>query len=169
MNVQWSAGQGTSGALVNGWKGALAKDWTFTTAIQVASGLPLTPVVLNRVATGAGITGTVRADLTGLPIYAAPAGFFLNPAAFAAPPPGDWGDAGRNIITGPALFSLNASLGRVFRIVDRRSLDLRFDATNALNHVNFTSWNTTVGSIQFGLPTSAGNMRTLQATLRFRF
>jgi hypothetical protein len=170
MNVQFSAGQGTSGgALVNGWKGALAKDWTFTTAIQVASGLPLTPVVLNRVATGAGITGTVRADLTDLPIYAAPGGFFLNPAAFAAPPPGEWGDAGRNIITGPALFSLNASVGRVFRIADRRSIDLRLDATNALNHVNFTSWNTTVGSAQFGLPTSAGSMRTLQATLRFRF
>jgi hypothetical protein len=170
LNVQFSTGQGTSGgALVNGWKGRLAKDWTFTTAIQIASGLPLTPVVLNRVATGAGITGTVRADLTGLPIYAAPAGFFLNPAAFAAPPPGEWGDAGRNSITGPALFSLNASVGRVFRIADRRSIDLRFDGTNALNHVNYTSWNATVGSIQFGLPTSAGTMRTLQATLRFRF
>ena len=170
MNVQFSTGQGTSGgALVNGWKGALAKDWTFTTSIQVASGLPLTPVVLNRVATGAGITGTVRADLTGLPVYAAPAGFFLNSAAFVAPPAGEWGDAGRNIITGPALFSLNASVGRVFRIADRRSIDLRFDTTNALNHVNFTSWSTTVGSVQFGLPTSASGMRTLQATLRFRF
>jgi hypothetical protein len=170
LNVQVSTGQGTAGgALVTGWKGALAKDWTFTTAIQVASGLPLTPIVLSRVPTGTGITGTVRADLTGLPIYAAPAGLFLNPAAFTAPPPGEWGDAGRNIITGPGLVSLNASVGRVFRIADRRSIDLRFDATNALNHVNFTSWNTTVGSLQFGLPTSAGGMRTLQATLRFRF
>jgi hypothetical protein len=170
MNVQFSTGQGTrGGALVNGWKGALAKDWTFTTAIQVASGLPLTPVVLSRVPAGTGISGTVRADLTGLPIYAAPAGFYLNPAAFAAPPAGEWGDAGRNIITGPSLFSLNASFGRVFRVADRRSIDLRFDATNALNHANYTSWNTTVGSLQFGLPTSASGMRTLQATLRFRF
>jgi hypothetical protein len=170
LNIQFSTGQGVrGGALVSGWKGALGKDWTFTTAIQVASGLPLTPVVLNRVAAGTGITGTVRADVTGLPVNSAPEGFFLNPAAFVAPPAGEWGNAGRNIITGPALFSVNASAGRVLRLGERRSLDLRFDATNVLNHVNFTSWNTSVGSAQFGLPTNAGGMRTLQATLRVRF
>jgi len=135
----------------------------------VSSGLPLTPIVLNRVATGTGITGTVRADLTGLPIYGAPSGLYLNPAAFAVPAAGAWGDAGRNIISGPMQFSLNASAGRVFRLGERRSLDLRFDSNNALNHVSYTAWNTTVGSAQFGLPTSAQAMRTMQATLRFRF
>jgi hypothetical protein len=64
---------------------------------------------------------------------------------------------------------LNASAGRVFRVGERRSADLRFDSTNALNHVSFNSWNTTVGSAQFGLPTGAAAMRTMQATLRFRF
>ena len=170
MNLQFSTGQGArGGALLSGWKGALAKDWTLTTAIVVSSGLPLTPVVLNRVATGTGITGTVRADLTGLPVYAGPAGFALNPEAFIAPPVGLWGNAGRNIITGPMQFSLNASAGRVFRIGERRSLDLRLDSNNALNHVSYTSWNTTVGSAQFGLPVSAQAMRTIQAMLRFRF
>ena len=71
--------------------------------------------------------------------------------------------------SGPARFSFNASAGRVFRIGDRRSIDLRFDINNLLNHVNFTSWNTTVGGAQFGLPTAANAMRTMQATLRFRF
>jgi hypothetical protein len=170
MNLQLSTGQGArGGALLRGWKGALAKDWTFTTAIVVSSGLPLTPLVLNRVATGTGITGTVRADLTGLPIYGAPSGLFLNPAAFAVPAAGTWGDAGRNIITGPMQFSLNASAGRVFRLGEKHSLDLRFDSNNALNHVSYTAWNTTVGNAQFGLPTSAQAMRTMQATLRFRF
>ncbi|PWU04114.1 MAG: TonB-dependent receptor [Terriglobia bacterium] len=170
MNLQYSTGQGArGGALLSGWKGALAKDWTFTTAIVVSSGLPLTPVVLDRVATGTGITGTVRADVTGLPVSEAPAGFYLNPAAFTSPAPGAWGGAGRNIITGPMQFSLNASAGRVFRVGERRSFDLRVDSTNALNHVSFTAWNTTVGSAQFGLPTSAQAMRSLQAMLRFRF
>ena len=170
LNTQFSTGQGVrGGGLLPGWKGALLKDWTLSATMQVGSGLPLTPVVLDRVATGTGITGTVRADLTGQPIYGAPAGFFLNPAAFAAPPAGQWGNAGRDIITGPDLFSLNGSAGRVFRIGERRSIDLRFDATNLLNHVNFSTWNTTVGSAQFGLPTTAGAMRSLQATLRLRF
>jgi hypothetical protein len=169
-NLQYSTGQGArGGALLGGWKGALAKDWTFSTGITLGSGLPLTPVVLNRVATGSGVTGTTRADLTGLDIYAASADLALNPAAFTTPAAGQWGTAGRNIITGPMTFSLNASAGRVFRLAERRSVDLRFDANNALNHVSFTSWNTTVASLQFGLPTSAQAMRTIQATLRFRF
>ena len=49
------------------------------------------------------------------------------------------------------------------------SIDFRFDATNALNHVTYPSWNTTITSAQFGLPMSANAMRVLQATLRVRF
>ncbi|HEY7389586.1 MAG TPA: carboxypeptidase regulatory-like domain-containing protein, partial [Bryobacteraceae bacterium] len=108
FTTQWSTGQGLGGgALVNGWKGALFKNWTFMSTLQVASGLPLTPTVGGLVVTGTGISNAVRADLTGAPIYAAPAGLFLNPSAFAAPLSGQWGNAGRDIITGPILFSLN--------------------------------------------------------------
>ena len=98
-----------------------------------------------------------------------PPGLFLNPAALAAPASGHWGNAGRNSITGPAQFSLNASMARTFRFSDRVSADLRIDATNALNHVTFPSWNTIVASAQFGLPIAANAMRTVQATLRVRF
>ncbi len=49
------------------------------------------------------------------------------------------------------------------------NLDFRFDATNALNHVTYPSWNTVVSSAQFGLPMTANSMRSLQATLRWRF
>src|SRR5205807_1825914 len=38
-----------------------------------------------------------------------------------------------------------------------------------LNHVTDQGWNTTVGNAQFGLPTAANQMRTLQANLRVRF
>jgi hypothetical protein len=41
--------------------------------------------------------------------------------------------------------------------------------TNVLNHVTYTSWDTVLGSAQFGLPTAANAMRSMQATLRFRF
>jgi hypothetical protein len=37
------------------------------------------------------------------------------------------------------------------------------------NHVSFGSWNTTVGSAQFGALQTPNAMRDLQATLRFRF
>ena len=170
LNMQWSTGQGTrGGALLRGWKGALVKDWTFSSTITLGSGLPLTPIVQNRVAAGTGFNGTVRADYVGGSLTPIGPGYGFNPLAFGAPAPGTWGNAGRNIITGPMVFSLNASAGRVFRLGERRSMDLRFDSTNVLNHVSFTSWNAILGNAQFGLPTAAGQMRTMQATLRFRF
>jgi hypothetical protein len=153
---------------MDGWRGALFKDWTFATQITVASGLPLTPVYLTAVR-GTGVTGSIRPQYTGAPVYAAPAGLFLNPAAYAPPPPGQWGNAGRNSITGPNQFSLDASMGRAFPFRDHGSIDLRFDATNALNHVTFTGWNTTVTSAQFGLPNPPNGMRSIKANLRIRF
>jgi len=65
--------------------------------------------------------------------------------------------------------NVNASAGRVFRIGERRNIDIRYDATNVLNHVTYTAWNTTLGNAQFGLPVSGNAMRTMQLTLRFRF
>ena len=169
-NLQWSTGQGTSGGtLLSGWKGALAKDWTFTTTIALGSGLPETPIYANRLTSGTGINGTVRAEYLGGSLEPTQPGFGFNTSAFGKPLPGTWGDAGRYIIGGPTQFTLNGSAGRLFRIAERRSIDLRFDATNLLNHVAFSSWNTTVGSPLFGLPAAAGAMRSFQANLRFRF
>ena len=81
---------------------------------------------------------------------------------FGIPPPVD-------SITGPAQFSLNAALARTFRLHDRFNLDVRVDATNLLNHVTFTGWGTVINSPQFGIPTAANAMRSLQTTIRVRF
>ncbi len=165
---QYSTGVGTrGGTLLKGWKGTLIKDWTVITNISVGSGIPLTPSVPLAVK-GTGVTGSERPNLTGLPIYGVP-GYDLNQAAFVSPAPGTWGSLGRDAIIGPGLFSLNGSASRTVRIGERRSADLQFTATNLLNHVTFPTWNTTLGSTQFGLPTTANGMRVFQATLRFRF
>jgi hypothetical protein len=167
---QYSTGMGTrGGTLINGWKGVLLKDWTLGPSLSLGSGLPETPIVIGRLTSGTGITGTTRAEYLGGPLGAAPDGYGFNPAVFAAPPDGQWGNAGRDIITGPMLFGLNASAARVFRFGERRSMDIRFDGTNVLNHVTWASWNTTYGNSQFGLPTGANAMRSIQATVRFRF
>ena len=172
LNWQYSTAVGRGGGmLIQGWKGTLLKDWTVTNSITVGSGLPLTPTVggVSSTTTGSGITGSLRANATGLPVDAAAPGQPFNYLAFALPAPGQWGNAGRDTIIGPSQFSLNGSLGRTFRLTERRSIDLRFDATNALNHVTFTRFNTTIGSNTLGLLSNPSNMRSLQATLRFRF
>jgi hypothetical protein len=169
LDAQYTSGMGIGGGtLVNGWRGALLKEWTVTSQITAASGFPLTPIYISAVR-GTGVTGTLRPDYTGADLYAAPAGFHLNPAAFATPIAGQWGDAGRNSIRGPNQFLMSASLGRTFRLTDRFNADLRVDAANVLNHVTYPSWNTTANSAQFGLPMSANAMRSLQTTFRVRF
>ncbi len=168
------AGQYTTGmrkrraAWLPAWGDALANDWNVAAQLSAGSGLPQTPIYFAAVQ-GTGVTGSLRPDFTGIPATPAPPGLFLNPYSFRMPAVGRWGNAGRNSITGPAQFSLNASLGRTFRVGERLSLDLRIEAMNALNHVTFTGWNTTATSPQFGLPLAANPMRAVQTTLRFRF
>jgi len=168
-SFQYTSGMGVAGGmLLKGWKGVLLKQWTFSGQIKASSGYPLTPIYPEAVA-GTGVTGPVRPDYTGADIEAAPPGLHLNPDAYTAPAFGYWGNAGRNSIPGPSQFGFNASLARTFRTSDRTSLDLRVDANNVLNHVTFPSWDTTVGSTQFGLPLTANAMRNIQTTVRWRF
>ncbi|MDE3165049.1 MAG: TonB-dependent receptor, partial [Acidobacteriota bacterium] len=146
-------------------------DWTFTNGITLGSGLPATPSVggVRSATTGTGITGNVRAAATGLPANASSAGQPFNFAAFAVPAAGAWGSAGRDTIIGPTQFGLNASLGRVIRIGERKNLNIRFDATNPLNHVVYSRFSTTIGSNNLGLFTAVNPMRSLTATVRFSF
>jgi trimeric autotransporter adhesin len=151
---------------MKGFKGTLFREWTITLNSTVASGAPETPSVVARTLGGTGITGPLRAFYWGGPVFL---DGVLNPAAFTQPPNGEYGNVGRDTIIGPSMFSLNGSAERTFRVGERRSINLRFAATNMLNHVTFGSWNTTVGSTQFGALQAPGAMRDLTATLRFRF
>ncbi|MFY9746531.1 MAG: carboxypeptidase-like regulatory domain-containing protein [Acidobacteriaceae bacterium] len=169
LQAQYTTGMGLKGGtLLSGWHGALIKEWTFLTQITAGSGVPETPVYLEAIPS-TGITGTVRPDRTSALLYGGGAGYFLNKAAYSAPAPGTWGSAGRDSIIGPNEFSLDASMARTFRLNDKLNLDARVDSTNAINHVNYSAWNAIVTSPQFGLPTAANEMRSLQTTLRVRF
>jgi hypothetical protein len=167
---QYSTGVGRSAStLAEGWKGSLvnlSRGWTMTGQLTAGSGLPLTPVYFAPVA-GTGVTGSLRPNERE-PLVAMPAGSYANPTAFASPEEGHWGDAGRNSITGPAQFALDAGIMRTFAVGDRFSLDWRIDATNVLNRVTFTGVNTLFGSPQFGFPNRTNAMRKLQTTFRLR-
>lgn len=166
LTAQYTTGMGIAGGtLLGGWTGAWLKDWTVAGQLTAGSGLPLTPVWFAPVR-NTGVTGSIRPDFTGAPLYAAPPGLHLNPASVTASGAGRWGNAGRNSITGPAQFSLNASLSRTFRLGDRLNADLRIDATNPLNYAVFSKWNVMATSAQFGLPAAANAMRNLQVVMR---
>ena len=90
-------------------------------------------------------------------------------AAYAAPASGQWGDAGRNSVTGPAQFGVDTSVARSFQWTKRLSLDWRIDATNVLNRETFSGVSAVVGGAQFGLPNVANTPRRLLSTMRLRF
>jgi hypothetical protein len=170
VQFQYSTGMGRSGGtLLKGWKGALLKDWTVSGTTSIRSGSPFTATAGgNRSQVGGtAVSNTVRANATGLPVEVS--GMLFNTAAFAGPLAGQWGNAGRNTIPGPTTFYLDASLGRVIRLGERRSVDLQLQGQNILNHVTITRWGTVVGSNNYGLATGAAPMRRLTANLRFRF
>ena len=172
MNWVWTSPAGNPGSRIagNGIAGRLLRDWQLSGSITAQTGTPLTARVLGNTAKLAqtGGIGSGRAEATGLDLAAA-TGFF-NLAAFTAPPPGEFGDAGRNTIPGPSLVSLNAAFGRSFQFGEsRRRLELRLEGSNVLNHVNFTNINTVVNATNYGLPVSASSMRSVTAVLRFRF
>ena len=167
-SFQYTTGVGVAGgALVDGWRGALFKNWTLSGNMTTGSGLPLTPYYLAAVP-GTGYTGAIRASLTGVSTNA-PAGYYLNPAAYTAPAAGEWGNAGRNSARGPKQFVVNAGITRTFPWGSRVNLDYRIDATNVLNSVTFSSVNTLIGNQQFGLPSAANEMRRIQTSLRMRW
>jgi len=164
---QYTTGMGvTGGALLDGVKGKLFKGWTVTGNVITGSGLPITPIFLSQVP-GSGVTGSLRPMLTGVSTDA-PDGYYLNPAAYALPAAGQFGNAGRNSVRGPMPFTFNAGVTRTFQMTERLSVDWRIDATNVINRLTYTGVNTLFGP-QFGLPAAANTPRKLQTTIRMRF
>jgi hypothetical protein len=165
---QYTTGVGKGGGgLMSGNTGRVLGGWTIAGQLTMGTGLPLTPVYLAPVG-GTGVTGSLRPTLTGAST-APPAGAYLNPAAYAAPQPGQWGNAGRNSETGPAQFAFDMGVSRAFQISKRLTLDWRLDATNVLNRETYTGVNTIIGGPQFGLPNLANTPRRLLSTMRLRF
>ena len=145
------------------------KDWTLQGSVNLATGTPLTARVLGNQSDtgGTGSIGSGRANATGQPVDCC--GSFFNPAAFAIPIPGLFGNAGRNTIEGPATFSLNSSLSRSINLTERRRLEFRLEANNLTNHVNYTNLATVVNASNYGLPVATGSMRSLNLVVRLRF
>jgi trimeric autotransporter adhesin len=163
----------------------ILSSWQLSGDFTIASGLPFTPNVLgNSLDLNRGVSGSLRADVTGQPIALAnpTAAEWFNTAAFCSPsstsgttntcvnPNGSsFGDAGRNIIEGPGEVVVDMSLSKTITIKESRALELRLQAANVFNFIDYTSINTSVNSLQFGQVTAAGATRRVTVLARFRF
>lgn len=156
--------------------------WQWSGSVTVGSGFYFTPNVRGgSIDISRGVSGSQRPNyVPGQSIALSnPTSLeWFNTAAFCVPsistgcvnPAGSaFGDAGRFIIEGPGQFSLNMALNKTIQIRESRALELRIQANNIFNIVQFTGLNTTVNSLAFGEVTSAANMRRINLIARFRF
>jgi hypothetical protein len=63
---------------------------------------------------------------------------------------------------------MNFNMSRTITLKERKSLEIQINSNNILNHPNLSSFGTTVGALNYGIPTAVGGMRTIQGTIRFR-
>jgi hypothetical protein len=69
---------------------------------------------------------------------------YFNPAAFASPAIGSIGNAGVNIMQGPGYANFDMTVDRKINLhSEKRRLELKVEAFNVFNHVQFTGVNST--------------------------
>ncbi|MER3632491.1 MAG: hypothetical protein C4325_10300 [Blastocatellia bacterium] len=64
---------------------------------------------------------------------------YLNPAAFALPQPGKFGNVPRNALVGPKFVQADLIATRKIRLNERFSLELRGEVFNIFNRANFSN------------------------------
>jgi hypothetical protein len=138
-------------------------NWTLSTIATARSGLPVN-VTLSRAAADVpyGYTVNQRPDLVPGVSLTPPGGStlsqWINPAAFAVPANGTFGNAGRDIARGPNFYQLDLGLSKQFAITEKSSLEFRWEVFNAFNRAQYAqpSGDITIPA-QFGVITSTIN------------
>ncbi len=164
--------------LTNGTGQKIFEGLSVSGSFTFATGTPLSPSYAAEVTSVAcGTGGTFRPNLTGQSMTQNTGRQWFNPGAFSEPvsapsnpfPCGVFGNAPRNLITGPGTVSNNLSLSKTMELGDTRSMEIRASLNNAFNTVQYSSVDTNVASPTFGQVISAGSMRSFNLMARFRF
>jgi len=155
-----------------GLLGQLLGGWQLSGILSTRTGVPL------RITQPSGI-GNSRPDLVGsAPILENYRDTlrYLDPTQFARVPVSSVttatlrpGNANPGLVRGPGNWQVNTSLGKVFSFQETIKLELRLDAFNAFNHVNFNNPNTNITSPDFGKLLSVVGPRTAQIAARLSF
>jgi hypothetical protein len=163
-NRKWLASGGWFSQIVGDWSMSMNYTWQTGTPLTIRCGSCASDVAR-------GTSGTLRADLTGIPIQVTDptVDAYFNIGAFSIPQPGTYGDSPRNVLFGPGSHQLNANFTRDVRLPGNRNVSIQATANNLLNTVNYGGIDTNVNSKTFGQITSVRGMRTVRFNLRFRF
>jgi Carboxypeptidase regulatory-like domain/TonB dependent receptor len=150
------------------------RGFELSSIITAQSGLPFTPELSsdnsNTGNTG-GNFGIDRPNVLHNPTLSNPTpSEWFDVTAFAIPPQFTWGNAGRNILRGPGLFTTDLSLRRVFALRERLRLTAEAQSFNLFNQANFNQPDAFADQpLTFGKIFSAKDPRQIQFALRLAF
>ncbi len=140
---RWAGGNKVVGFFGDHWQ--LSGVYAFQSGAPYQVGFSI-PNIGNTQLTGSNTEGA-RPRIIGNPGSGSSSDPFrqINVAAFTAPLPGSLGlEAGRNYLIGPGVNNVDLSLQKSFHFGEKRRLELRVDAFNALNHTQFSGVNATL-------------------------
>jgi len=150
----------------------VASGWSLSTIFQARAGAPLNIVIGTDVALS-GFNGTQRpnqvldnpyGDRSSLTSY-------FNPAAFATPATGAYGNGGFDNVVGPGFWQWDQALSREFQIKEGQRLELRAEAFNITNSLRRGNPGVSLSSANtFGrILSSNGGPRIMQFALKYAF
>ncbi|MDX2154351.1 MAG: TonB-dependent receptor [Bryobacteraceae bacterium] len=166
----------------------LGRGWQVNTLMTFHGGEPIDLRAGTNVSgTGEG-SGLDRVDVVGDPFAnvaarSAPGAAlpYFNPAAFARPAAGTFGNIGRNALYGPGFAAVDFSVFKTTSITERVSAQFRVEIFNITNRANYANPGTSLAaSTAFGLITNTrnggnapgigfGEPRNVQLALRIMF
>jgi hypothetical protein len=135
------------------------QGWQVNGIVQLYDGFPFSLSSSSGVGDGL----TPRAQLVpghgngSLPSGQRTLAEWFNPAAFANPAPGTWGNSGRNILQGPGSKNVDFSVFKNTHVTESKVLQLRAEFFNLFNTPQFNNPAATVTAGTIGKVSSAGS------------
>lgn len=150
------------------WYKVALGAWQLSGITMIQAGMPLNIGIQgDRAGTG---VGNQRPNVVGdWRLQDRTPDRWFDPAAFALPALGTFGNLGRNVLIGPGMNNWDISAQKFFRISERIKTEFRVEMFNAPNHTSHWSVATTVGASNFGQVTNAMDPRTFQFALKVLF
>jgi hypothetical protein len=169
-------GRGKS-LLSSGVASAVLGGWRVSSFLTIMSGLPL---YFSASSASLQAPGNTQTPNLVAPVHILHGVGLGNPwfttSSFAAATGTAFGNVGRNYLSGPNFFNLDASLAKSFRFTERLNLELRLEAFGVTNTPQFfftngngTQAGVTLGSSSFGQITQATGGRQLELGAKLTF
>lgn len=154
----------------NSFTETVAGGWQMTSIVTAQSGAPFSVFLSTPTANTGTFTRPNRVCNGNLPSDKQSINEWFDLACFVNPPIFTFGNAGRNILIGPGLFTWDLGADKEFRMNDRFGLQFRSEFFNLLNRANFGLPDARIGSAAAGtITTVVTNARQVQFALRLHW